>query len=98
MKKAKNKLTFEILRALWKNPLNWHFGEHKAIYKKLDIWIANRPYADLTIESAGKERIRGYWNRKKIRNAMSWAKSQQIMKWAGFKLDKIKFEDFLKLI
>jgi hypothetical protein len=63
-------LAEEIMESLRFRPASWKFDSHYAICGKLDLWIANRPYADLTIGSDGP-RIGTRWQRRKIRKMMN---------------------------
>jgi len=73
----KDKLAREICELLYKDPLGWVFDAYVAAYNKLEIWINNRPYADLRLMNAGEERIEGWFNRRKVRKALTWAKAEQ---------------------
>lgn len=56
-----------ILETLRNCPDGWEFGGFSAQFGSVKIWIANRPYADLTVND---RRIGTWWQRRKIRKMM----------------------------
>jgi hypothetical protein len=48
---AEQELVNEILRSLQEEYNQWWIDEYKARFGSLSIWIANSPYADMTINN-----------------------------------------------
>lgn len=63
-----------IIESLQSNPHGWRFDTHYAVCGSVSIWIANRPYADLTISDC---KIGTWWQRRKIRKLMDAARNEQ---------------------
>lgn len=76
------KLQDKLFDLLSKSPLDWEFDEYVATHKPsgIELWIANQPYADLSINRPVKtRRVRGWWNRRMMRELIELAKGEQVM-------------------
>lgn len=82
-----------IIESLQTNPHSWKFGTHYAQCGSLSIWIANRPYADLTIGS-GSSKIGTWWQRRRIRKLMDYARNAQLAE----QLQKVDVDSMLERI
>jgi hypothetical protein len=61
---TKKEIGTHILESLKNSPGDWRISSHTAQLRDLEMWIANRPYGDLTINGT---RIGTWWQRRKIR-------------------------------
>lgn len=55
--------------SLKNDPSSWKIGTHTVDNGKLEIWIANRPYADFTIyyPYGSNRRLGNFWQRRRYR-------------------------------
>ena len=66
----------KLIESLDNDPHSWSFTNHRATKGNLSIWIANVPYADLTI---GSHRLGTFFSRIKLRNAIKRAMVAQML-------------------
>lgn len=57
-KQAENELVDTIIKSMMEEPEKWQISEYSANLWWLSIWIANSPYADMTIN---KRRLPRRW-------------------------------------
>ena len=73
----------KIITSLTERPEDWYFEKYIARNTKnnIELWTANRPYADLSIfRPTETRRITGYFTRIKVRKLIDHAKELQVLK------------------
>lgn len=77
-----------ILQMLKEHPKCWQWDRHTVTFRNpdrkdsqpLEIWISNRPYKDLVVETPKcSPRIGNWWQRRKIRKAMDALHRQRLV-------------------
>lgn len=79
--KAAKELLETIISSLEKEPEKWKQGECTIKHKNgVEIWIANRPYADMHPRRPIDTRPWGYFQRRRLRKAIDQLAVRQLQK------------------